>query len=400
MGKDRETQTAAGMLKGRVEPDMLPGLLAPERFSEIADYKAPVCISIYTHPPGSVPENKSHYKAQLAELRAMVLDSGMTPVDATGLLQSAEQLLENEDFWIRHQSSQLVFFISVEMFHCMVLSEPTITTRVVEKSFYVTPLLPFLKDDNYFFVNVVSKKGCKLFRADKKGIQPVPVLLPAELEDVKDLPETNAPAFRTLEGGSQNGRFHGAAESTLDDKTMMSICFEAIDDVFWKQVLRNEHVPMLLAGVEYVLPIYKSVSDYKFIWHEYLKGNREQQDSAALYADAMKVMKPYFDSSLNKALEDYGNLSGTDRTSSMIADIIPAAYYARISHLFVQKGEFIWGLFHEESSMLELNHSPDEGGEDLIDNVVVKTISNGGSVFLLEKDQMPANSKLAAIFRY
>jgi hypothetical protein len=383
-----------------MEPDMLPGLLTKERFSELANYKASCCVSIYTNRPASLAENISHFKNQLSELETMLHDRGMAQGTATQFLRPAVELLKNEGFWVRHQSSQLAFFIAEDVFKCMVLDHVGITARVIDRSFYVTPLLPFLKDDNYFFINVISKNGCTLFRADKRGIQPVPVILPADMEEVKDFPEKNASVFRTMEGGNQVGNFHGAGEGGPDDKTMAAIFFEAIDDIVWKQVLRNENVPMVLAGVEYVLPIYRSVSDYTFIWDEYLTGNREQQDSAALYVDAMKIMKPYFDGKMNRALEDYGNLSGTDKTSSVVADIIPAAYYARISHLFVLKGEFIWGLFNEESNTLELNHSPDEGGEDLVDNAVVKTISNGGVVFLLDKEQMPVDSQMAAIFRY
>jgi hypothetical protein len=42
----------------------------------------------------------------------------------------------------------------------------------------------------------------------------------------------------------------------------------------------------------------------------------------------------------------------------------------------------------------------DEGAQDLIDNTVVQTLLNGGEVFLLERDKVPGNAALAAIFRY
>jgi hypothetical protein len=282
----------------------------------------------------------------------------------------------------------------------MALDQEVQPFRVVDTSFYVTPLLHFLADDQYFFINVVSKKGCRLYRADRTGIQPVPVVLPAEKEDVKSIPEKDESVFRTMEGGYQVGSFHGAGGGKPDDKTMTSVFFEAIDDIFWKEVLHDENVPMVLAGVEYVLPLYRNVSDYKFIWDEYLTGNREQQDIQELHQDAMKIMQPYFDKKLRNALEEYGKRSATPTSSDVLKEIIPAAYYARISHLFVQKGEHVWGSFHVDDNRLELDHSPDEGGEDLIDNAVEKTIINGGEVFLLDRDQMPADSKLAAIFRY
>jgi len=38
--------------------------------------------------------------------------------------------------------------------------------------------------------------------------------------------------------------------------------------------------------------------------------------------------------------------------------------------------------------------------EDLVNAAVVETLRHGGEVFMLPKDQMPANHPLAAILRY
>ena len=94
------------------------------------------------------------------------------------------------------------------------------------------------------------------------------------------------------------------------------------------------------------------------------------------------------------------NNSANGKTSSIAADVIPAAYYAQISHLFVCKGEHIWGTFDEMQNELVFHDTADEDGEDLIDNAVEKTLLNGGEVFLLEKEKMPAETQIAAVMRF
>ncbi|HEX8358378.1 MAG TPA: hypothetical protein VF610_13235, partial [Segetibacter sp.] len=178
------------------------------------------------------------------------------------------------------------------------------------------------------------------------------------------------------------------------------VYFEAVDDILWEKIFNKENAPLVLAGVEYVLPIYRSACDYKNVWPEVLTGNRDSQDTKSLYKDAMEIMKPYFEQRVNRALEIYGNQSATGLTSSIAADVIPAAYYAKISHLFVTKGEKIWGMFDDMSNELIFHDTPDEDGEDLIDNAVVQTLANGGEVFLLEKERMPADCQIAALMRY
>ena len=52
------------------------------------------------------------------------------------------------------------------------------------------------------------------------------------------------------------------------------------------------------------------------------------------------------------------------------------------------------------TSELQLHDTQQDSSEDLIDNAVVKTLSTGGDVFLLNKEEMPADSCIAAIMRY
>jgi hypothetical protein len=156
----------------------------------------------------------------------------------------------------------------------------------------------------------------------------------------------------------------------------------------------------MIAGVEYMIPIYRSVADYNNLWDDSLTGSYEHVDTPTLYQQAKEKMQPYFEQRSVKALELYGNQSATELTSSIPADVIPATYYSRVSHLFVQKGSHIWGSFDEMSNELTLHDTQEKTSEDLVDNAVVNTLLNGGDVFLLEKEKMPADSAIAAIFRY
>jgi hypothetical protein len=199
---------------------------------------------------------------------------------------------------------------------------------------------------------------------------------------------------------SQEGAYHGVGGGNPSDKDNILVYFEAVDDILWDKVFNKENAPLLLAGVEYEIPIYRSAADYHNLWPQNLSGNREYQNTTELYKDAKEIMQPYFEQRVTKALETYGNNSANGKTSSIAADVIPAAYYSQVSHLFVTKGEHIWGTFDEMANELIFHDTPNEDGEDLIDNAVVKTLANGGEVFLLEKEKMPADCQIAAIMRF
>ncbi|MCE7064548.1 hypothetical protein [Dyadobacter sp. CY326] len=100
------------------------------------------------------------------------------------------------------------------------------------------------------------------------------------------------------------------------------------------------------------------------------------------------------------AVTKYADQTNTELTSSTAADVIEAAYYGRISHLFVEKGAHIWGSFEEMTSELILTNGENWDDEDLLDMAVIKTLTNRGNVFLLDRDKMPVQSPIAAIFRF
>ena len=111
-------------------------------------------------------------------------------------------------------------------------------------------------------------------------------------------------------------------------------------------------------------------------------------------------MSPYFDQPLKNALNEFGNKSATNLTSTKNAEIIEAAFYGRISHLFVQKDAHIWGTFNEANGEHKFTDKEKEDTENLADRAVAKTIETGGSVFILDKQDMPGTGVLAAVFRY
>ena len=389
----------------------LPGLLTKEIFTELANFSSDCCITLYlgSHAAGvAVNEHYDpiHFKNQLQEATRRLTEKGHNEDFIKRLLKPGFDLIRNDEFWTT-LSPGLAVFIAEGYFKFIRMPLPPIEELLVmEPTFYVTPLIPIMTSKEYFYLLVISKQCAKLFKADAWSMEIVPLDLPQSIEEVKRVSGLDATTFRSGSTGSrapsasQEGSYHGTGGGNPDGKDNMLVYFEAVDDILWEKVLNKENVPLLLAGVEYVLPIYKNACDYKNVWPQSLTGNRDNQKTKELYEDAKELMKPYFEQKITRALALYMNNSANGKTSSIAADVIPAAYYSQISHLFVTKGEHIWGTFDEMANELRFHDTPDEDGEDLIDNAVVKTLANGGEVFLLEKEKMPAETQIAAVMRF
>jgi hypothetical protein len=400
----RETMTS---VPSETVAEQLLTVTSKEQFAELANYQSSCCISAYmaTHDRGAeVNENMDAtiFKNILQQVNAQLKQKNISQVEIDKMLKPGFDLLRNEKFWYE-MTPGFAVFMADGFFKYMKMPCRPKEEILINSSFYITPLLPVMSNTDYFYLLVLSKKQAKLFKADAFGMNYIRVdELPDGVDDVVHFEEKDdQKLWRTGSSGAGGGaNYHGIGAGKPDDKENIAMYFDEVDETLHEFVLGQETAPLLLAGVDYLIPIYKSVAKYKPIWDDALIGNFEREASESLYQQARKKMEKYFDERHSKALEAYWNQSATALTSSIPADVIPAAHYKQVWHLFVQKGEHIWGTFDEMNNKLTVHETQLEGDECLIDRAVIKTILNGGEVHVLPKDRMPGESKIAALMRY
>jgi hypothetical protein len=388
-------------------PEELPGVLTREIFEDLAGFSGEYCISVYmpTHRSGvkvNEMEDNIAFKNALQQITNDLKSRNVNQTVVQKMLEPGYELLRNNIFW-RYLDRGLAVFISDGYFKYVKMPDTPVSEVVINTSFLLKPLVNAMTVKEYFYLLAVSKKQAKFFRADNFGMEQLDIEeLPNGVDDVVHFEEKDdQKLFRTESGqGGKGAAFHGHGAGKPDDKENIALYLEEVDDTLWDEVLHRENVPLLLAGVEYLLPIYKSVTDYNNVWPEVITGNQEYEDHNTLYEKARKVMEPYFRERTRKALEMYGNQSATSLTSSIPADIISAAHYSRIWHLFVIRGSHLWGTFNEMENTLQIHDTKQEGDECLIDKAVIKTILNGGDVHFVSREDMPGDSDMAAVMRY
>ncbi|HEY9046825.1 MAG TPA: hypothetical protein VIN08_13070, partial [Ohtaekwangia sp.] len=385
----------------------LAGTLTKPLFEQLANHQASIYITAYlqTHPSGAEVNEKHDiiaFKNILQQTFAQLRQSDIDETTAVRMLAPGYDLLKNDPFWF-NQSKGLAVFISNELFQYIKLPIAPPEALLMGPSFFLNPLIPLITSTEYFYLLVISKKQSRIFKVDTFSIQPIDIPeIPNGIDDVVHFEEKDDQnLWRTGSSGAGGGaNYHGVGAGKPDEKENIALYLEEVDETLWKELLNKENAPLLLAGVDYILPIYKSVSGYKHIYPETLTGSYEHEDLQKLHQKALELMTPYFQERHQKALNSYANQSATELTSADATDVIPAAYYGRIAHLFVQPGEHIWGTFDEMANKIAIHDTQQQNDECLLNKAVIKTILTGGEVHILDKDKMPADSKIAAVLRY
>lgn len=359
------------------------------------------CVSIFMPTlRGGVQsqQNPIRFKNMLREAEERLVASGLRPPEAKELLEPAQKLLQDGPFW--RQSNGIALFLSPKTYRYYRLPFDFEELLVVSDRFNVKPLLRLPATAERFYILALSQNRVRLFEGVNRKISEIDL-------EIEDIPKSLAEAMkyddveseRQAHSGSQGKLlFHGNAPGD-DAKVNILRYFQQIDRGL-KDVLRDKQAPLLLAGVGYLLSIYKEVNNYPYLLQEGIEGSPDRMEAEELYERAVAVLEPYSLKARQEAVDQYKQAAGTGLTSNGVKEIVPAAYYGRVDVLFVNNELHLWGAFDPDTNVVELKPKAEHGNGDLLDLAAVHTILNGGVVYAVKHEEMPENVLLAAVYRY
>lgn len=365
------------------------------------------CVSIYmpTFRAGAeTQQNPIRLKNLLRRVQERLEETGMKDTDAAELMTPVRELVDDYAFW-QQQADGLAIFRSPEVFKTFRLPTTLDENAVVENRFHLKPLFSLVNGDGRFYVLALSQKNLRLIAASRHSAEElelpgVPTSLPEALGDLSR-GHTQLQQRPSGPGISRAPIFHGHGTREDNIKAEIVQFFNLADKALMKYMDRD--APVVLAGVEYLLPRYHETTEHPKVLEEGLTGNADGLSAEELRDAAWEIVEPYFLEDRRRAAERYGDLLGTGRASSRYEVILPAAHDGRIDTLFVALGVRLWGSYDvqkreirlEEDQTAQRNHS-----EDLLDLAAVQTFLNGGTVYAVPQQEIPDGQAMAAIFRY
>ncbi|MBD2755754.1 baeRF7 domain-containing protein [Spirosoma validum] len=312
-------------------------------------------------------------------------------------------MLDDQNFW-KNSSDMLAYFIfdgegeatklplPVESPVCWVGTQP-----------YLLPLIPELNDDGHFYLLALNLKEVALFEVTRSTIQVIELPDDAAISYTEEIEDAdNQKALQHRSGvGEAGAMFHGQGSGSDEQRKVAILHYFHRLSADVEALLNRNPLPLLLAGVEYVIPIYKEASTYAYIAEPYLTGSYSSGDMLTLSAEAWEVMEPYFMQKRLERKEEYGLFSARGQGSSDTETVILTALSGGVDTLFVQPGEDLWGTYDADAFALNMDESPTPDNYSLINEAARKTIEYGGKVYLVDDETMPATqATVAAIFRY
>jgi hypothetical protein len=372
----------------------------------LVESQAGPCASLYmpTHRAGpEVRQNPIRLKNLLRQAEERLIAVGVRAAEAREQLRPASELLDDATFW-EHQSDGLALFLAPNAAYIYRLPLRFDELVVVAGRFHLKPLFPLLSGDGEFYILALSQNTVRLLHGTRHTVSELDLAgVPRSLAEAMRYEEpVESAQYHTRAPAGRDKRalvFHGHGVGEDDEKDRILRYFRQIDAGL-RELLAGQRAPLVLAGVDYLLPIYREANTYPYLLEEGVTGSPDRLRADELHAQAWEIVGPHFERTRQASLARYGEYAAKGLASHRLEEIVPAAHHGRVDTLFVAIGEERWGVFDPTTNTVSVRSSMEAGDGDLLDFAAIRTLANGGTVYAVEPSAVPNGGPAAAIFRY
>ncbi|HZS32077.1 MAG TPA: hypothetical protein VFC42_01715 [Methylomirabilota bacterium] len=372
---------------------------------ELAALELRPALSLFmaTHRAGpEIRQDPVRLKTLLRRAEDALERHGLTAADAARVVAPAHALVGDGVFW-RHQEDGLAVFLAPSFVRVHRAARAFAERVTVAERFHVVQLLPLLDLERRFYVLALSQRDVRLIEATATSavaldLGDLPRSVPeALLEDVpgQQLQQHVGSAV----AGKRGAIFHGHGGWLDQRKDAIRQFFHRVDHGL-RPHLRDRTAPLVLAAVEYLVPLYREANTHPGLVDGAIPGNPEGLSVDALRSRGWEIVREKVEAARAGALERYRELAAAGRVSDELSTVLLGAAHGRVAELLVRADAEQWGTVEPASERVTVADAPAPGREDLVNRAAVDTLARSGEVHVLDGARMPTPGPLAAIFRY
>jgi hypothetical protein len=353
------------------------------------------CVSLYLRTRGTgseVRQDSINFNNMLAAVQEELIAEGIRPSDARSLIRPARALVSDTAFW-QSGSRGLAVFLADGFFRPYRLPIAFDDMLVVNGRFHYKPLLTLLMEDTEYYLLVLSQSKIRLFHGSRFGLQKITV--PGIPEGMKEaVSQEQNEALQRARHAPSTGQGEGRADKNI------SRHFNQVNEGI-QNFVQDKNIPLMISGVDYLLPLYRQANTYPGLLPGEIKGNLDDLRAEALHEKAWPLVEPLFRRRRQEAKEEFHTRMGTGKSSTSISEIAPASCQGRVSSLLLAGSRHEWGAVDrsKNGAVSRLCRPKEEGCEDLYDFAAAYTLVKGGKVFVVEDNSLGQGVSIAAVFR-
>lgn len=341
-----------------------------------------ISIVLPIAPPGQGDEkNKIKFKNLLQKSEDELSTQGLKKAEIDALLKEIKESAEHPAFF-RSGKKGMVVFINKNFTRIFNVPYDVQEKSSVGDVFFIKPLLPLIQGNGEYFVLAINKDRASLYSADKSNIFEVDISTITQEADKEIEMMTTQKHFNyhAITGGA-GAIFHGQDSSDLE-RNKVTQYFRLVSEGL-RDILNKHNYPLVLAGIEYLHPIYQEVNKYHNILKDGVYGNPDDIELSVIHERSWKIVEPLFKEGMKRDAKIFRTLNGTGNASSDINEIATKAEYGQVDSLFINPND----LF-------------DGDCRDVLNMIAINTLKNNGKIYGIDTSEIFNNISVAATYRY
>ncbi|MCM2310109.1 MAG: hypothetical protein NDI84_01795 [Steroidobacteraceae bacterium] len=305
------------------------------------------------------------------------------------LSEELDDLIDDDDFW-RHVAHGLVVYATPDKLRTFRLPNALQPMVMVADRFHLKPLLRSTNFCNAGFVLALADGSVRLVEVSTD--------FPATTLAVPGMPANAASSAgkASIAARSYSGRIGGSEGK----KVHLSRYARKVDAAL-RGVLAGSSAPLVLAAVDSLGSIYRSINSYPHLALQGIEGNPERLSEAELASAAREIFDNLYRAQIADWHALYSARANEDRATTDLARAARAATFGAVASLLVDMDQTVHGTVAETDGSVDLAGSLGADSYGVADEVARRVLASGGQVLAVRGEDMPEPGKpVAAVLRW
>lgn len=385
-------------------------LLDRDTLSQLLAKRDAPCLSLYQPTHRSFPERQQdpiRFKHLVRQLEESLKQQGRAD-QAKSLLKPFQDLIDDPDFWNANRDG-LAVFGAKDYFEVFRLQRSVPELAVANDRMHLKPLLRIAQSADRYQILAITLDSVRLFEGNRDSVDEV-VLgdgVPKTVEEAlgRELTEKGQTGFpqgfgRASERGDPMQVESGGAGRQDEIDRDRDRFFREVDRAILEHHSRRSKLPLILAALPEHQFHYRKHSHNSFLLAEGIESDVSLLSRDELRQKSWMVMQPRYIKRLEGFINQYGESHGQGLATDQLEQIGQATLEGRVATLLVEAERQIPGVADQQQGKALPVADDTATTPDLLDELTIWTLEQGGEVISVPTERMPTESGAAAIYRF
>ena len=280
---------------------------------------------------------------------------------------------------------------------------------VANDRMHLKPLLRIAQSADRYQILAITLDSVRLFEGNRDGVDEVRLgeSVPKTVEEAlgRELTEKGQTGFpqgysRASERGDPMQVESGGAGRQDEIDRDRERFFREVDRAILEHHSRKSRLPLILAALPEHQFHFRKLSHNEFLLPEGIENDASLLSHDELRQKSWMVMQPRYIKRLEGFINQYGESRGQGLATDQLEQIGQATLEGRVATLLVEAERRIPGVVDKEQGKAVAVEDDSATTPDLLDELTIWTLEQGGEVISVPTERMPTESGAAAIYRY